>query len=62
MSPAFEVLNPETGHRYKIYANGKIEGFDGSMVITNRIPSMIKDMAWLTENYSEVPPAMYGVK
>jgi hypothetical protein len=37
MMPAFEVINPKTGHRYVIYADGRIEGFGEATVVINRI-------------------------
>ena len=41
--PAFEIRNPETGHVYKIYASGWIEGFEGPRAIVNRIPRLIAE-------------------
>jgi len=37
---AFEIWNPETGKRYKIFANGHVSGFDGPHCIINRIPAL----------------------
>ena len=36
---AFEVFDPATGNRMKVYASGRIEGFPpGYSAIINRIP------------------------
>ena len=37
---AFKVWNPETGREYKIYADGRVKGFEheSAVVIVNRIP------------------------
>lgn len=39
--PAFEVRDPTTGHAFRMWADGRIEGFpmgDGGSVVINRIP------------------------
>jgi hypothetical protein len=38
---AFKVSNPETGKEYKIYADGRIEGFDDATFVINRIPAIV---------------------
>lgn len=40
MSAAFEVKSPD-GHVWKIYADGRIEGFPEGSVIFNRIPAFV---------------------
>lgn len=41
--PAFEVINPQTGEAFRIWADGRTEGFEkyGATLIVNRIPQMI---------------------
>lgn len=41
--PVFEICDPNKKFNYKIFANGKIEGFPPSIVI-NRIPLLINDL------------------
>jgi len=38
---AFEICDPIGGHRWKVYANGEIEGFVPGLVIINRIPALL---------------------
>jgi hypothetical protein len=38
---AFVVQDP-TGHRYAVYADGRVEGFGEGCVIFNRVPAMIQ--------------------
>jgi hypothetical protein len=38
---AFEVFNPHTGQRFKVWADGRTEGFGDATCIVNRIPSLI---------------------
>lgn len=42
-APAFEVINPYTGEAFRIWADGRTEGFEkyGATLIINRIPVMI---------------------
>ena len=40
--PVFIIIDRATGHEYKIYRNGKIEGFPSGCVIFNRIPLLLK--------------------
>lgn len=39
-TPAFEIIRMTDGHRFRIFADGRTEGFDGG-VIVNRIPAML---------------------
>jgi hypothetical protein len=41
--PAFEIINPKTGHRIAIYADGRVEGFEDGVYIVNRIPLLLSD-------------------
>jgi hypothetical protein len=41
-APAFEVIEPHSGHRWIIHADGRVEGFGKSVVIINRIPLLMK--------------------
>jgi hypothetical protein len=41
--PAFEIWNPETDHRIKIYASGRTEGIEGPRVLINRIPLIVSE-------------------
>jgi hypothetical protein len=36
MEPVFEIIEP-SGHKYAIYANGKIEGFPKGSTVFNRV-------------------------
>lgn len=38
---AFKVTNPKTGHEYKIWADGRIEGFGDATMVVNRIPQVV---------------------
>lgn len=38
--PAFEVLTP-SGQTYRIWSNGRVEGFGDKAIIINRIPAEI---------------------
>lgn len=40
--PAFEVIRPD-GHRYQVFASGRIEGFGSDMIIFNRVPVMMRE-------------------
>lgn len=42
--PAFEVLMPD-GHRFKVWADGHIEGYPLGAIVINRIPQYATDMA-----------------
>ena len=39
--PSFEVSNPDTGKTYRIFASGRIEGFEDASCVVNRIPAQI---------------------
>lgn len=39
--PIFEIKYPSGSHVYKIWANGRIEGFNTEVTIINRIPELI---------------------
>ncbi len=39
MEEAFKVIEP-SGKIYRIYADGRVEGFAGGSMIFNRIPSL----------------------
>lgn len=39
--PIFELKYPSGAHSYKIWANGRIEGFNDGIVVINRIPELI---------------------
>lgn len=40
--PAFEIHTPDEGKKYKIWADGRIEGFgDGHLNIINRIAPLL---------------------
>lgn len=44
IKPAFEVMNrDESGnwHTFKIYADGRIEGFPEGSIVINRIPNLV---------------------
>jgi hypothetical protein len=38
--PAFEVRDTVSGHVYKIWADGQIEGFGTAGMVVNRIPQI----------------------
>lgn len=38
---AFKVIWPATGHEFKIWANGQIEGFGFGCVVVNKIPALL---------------------
>jgi hypothetical protein len=38
---AFEVLNRETGHKWRVFADGNIDGFGDDNIVFNRIPAII---------------------
>jgi hypothetical protein len=39
VTPAFEVIRPD-GHAYRVWEDGRIEGFDGNPIVINRIPAI----------------------
>ena len=41
MREAFRIIEP-SGKTYRIYANGKIEGFEEPAIIYNRIPALMR--------------------
>ena len=47
--PVFEVIDCDTGHTYRIWANGRIEGFGDRAVVFNRIPQLVAKAEATTE-------------
>ncbi|MER8967709.1 hypothetical protein NKI25_18640 [Mesorhizobium sp. M0808] len=47
--PAFEVHDKATGHIWKVYADGRTEGFPADVLIFNRIPSVARAAQWSEE-------------
>lgn len=41
--PAFEIRYPSGSFAYKIWADGRIEGFNDKVVVINRIPQLIAE-------------------
>ena len=41
-SPAFEVVDTKTGHCYRIWADGRTEGFPEAQLVINRIPALLE--------------------
>jgi|ERR1700684_317429 len=39
--PAVEVANRVTGHKWRVFADGRIEGFGENNLVLNRIPGLI---------------------
>lgn len=53
--PIFKISNVETGHRWEIYADGRITGFEGQLLVVNLIPiRMIQLLLKLTSDKSEL--------
>ena len=51
---AFKIWNPETGKEYKIYADGRISGFEheSAIAIVNKIPTQAaRDIAQQSSQY-----------
>ncbi len=40
--PVFELRYPSGVFTYKIWADGRIEGFNDKMIVINRIPQLLK--------------------
>lgn len=65
--PAFEVKDFPNNTHYKIYANGRIEGFPNGGVVINRIPELMEltqpERSIIDELYqSNVSLTPYGLK
>lgn len=43
--PAFEVRDRQTGHAYRVYEDGRIEGFPDGATVVNRIPQLCASAA-----------------
>ena len=41
MNAAFEVIDPVTGHVWRVFEDGRIEGFGDGKIIDNRIPNLL---------------------
>lgn len=55
--PAFEVINPQTGEAFRVWADGRTEGFEkyGATLIINRIPQISAAEALGTAGWCLVP-------
>lgn len=62
---AFKVSNPETGKEYKIFTDGRIEGFDDPACVINKIPQILTQksgheamlnaqIAWLVRGLQDI--------
>lgn len=49
--PAFEVRDPVSGHVYKIWADGQIEGFGSAGLVVNRIPQIVAQALDANEDF-----------
>lgn len=49
--PAFEVRDPVSGHVYKIWASGRIEGFGSAVLVVNRIPQIVAEAVESREDF-----------
>lgn len=56
-APVFEVIDPKSGHRWLVFADGRVEGF-GEVVIINRIPAL---MARRVDDWIEEARASQGL-
>lgn len=49
--PMFTVIDPSTGHEWKILASGRIDGFGENKIIINRIHQHINDLLRMEREY-----------